>query len=124
MKKIERGTVTWHTLAVLHRIVDGDTFEFWVDLGFEVKRKITIRHQKYNAPETFRPRNEAERLHGEQAKKLGYQLLKNTEVELVSYRRAYKKGAYCRYLAYIILPDGNEYGEVMTAAGMAKKKTY
>jgi micrococcal nuclease len=40
---VYRGTIT--------RVIDGDTFEALVDLGFEVHRKLTIRVRDLRCPE-------------------------------------------------------------------------
>jgi endonuclease YncB( thermonuclease family) len=124
MKKQERGTTTYHTAARLHRMIDADTFEFDLDLGFNINHRVSVRCMKFNAPETWRPRNDAERAHGEAAKQKAAELLGNGEVELVSYYRDMKKGKYGRYTAYIYLPDGREYGAVMEELGFAKKSSY
>lgn len=45
-------------------IIDGDTFDVLVDLGFYINCKITIRLKDINTPEVYRPINEAEQTHG------------------------------------------------------------
>lgn len=48
----------------IDRVIDGDTVEAVFDLGFHVSLKVTVRLAGYDAPETFRPVNEAERAAG------------------------------------------------------------
>lgn len=49
------------------RIIDGDTYEIAVDLGFDVTITKNIRLLDVDTPETWRPKTEAERAHGTQA---------------------------------------------------------
>jgi len=50
------------------RVLDGDTVEAVFDLGFFVSLKVTVRLAGYDAPETFRPKTEVERLAGIETK--------------------------------------------------------
>lgn len=42
------------------KVVDGDTVDLIVDLGFDISHKIRVRLNGYDAPETYRPKNDAE----------------------------------------------------------------
>lgn len=46
------------------KIVDGDTVDLTIDLGFNLIKKDRYRLMDYDAPETYRPKNENERLAG------------------------------------------------------------
>lgn len=52
----------------IDRVIDGDTVEAIFDLGFHASLKVTVRLAGYDAPETFRPVNAAEKEAGEHAK--------------------------------------------------------
>jgi endonuclease YncB( thermonuclease family) len=47
--------------AVCRNVVDGDTFDFLVDLGFYAYSYITIRLKDFDAPELFHPKSAAEK---------------------------------------------------------------
>lgn len=44
----------------IDKIVDGDTVDLIVDLGFDISHKIRVRLNGYDAPETYRPKNDSE----------------------------------------------------------------
>lgn len=46
------------------RLIDGDTYELDVDLGFYISLQVTIRLKDINTPEIYRPLNEPEEIHG------------------------------------------------------------
>ena len=90
--------------AKLLRVVDGDTIDVMIDLGFDTFRKIRVRMLGYNAPEIWRASGEelekgltAKKYLQEQFDKYGYDLI----VESQSYDR------YGRTLAYVTSTDGN-----------------
>lgn len=53
--------------AYCTRCVDGDTYDFTLDLGITVRIKVRVRLKDFDTAELFHPRNEAERLHADQA---------------------------------------------------------
>ena len=111
------------------RVVDGDTVEAVVDLGFDVKitkkiRVIAETHPYFDTPETWRPKTEAERAHGEAAKARAIELLEGKSVILDSL----KDGKY-RYVAKIKLDipgkdDRIDYGDLMVNEGYQKRDDY
>jgi micrococcal nuclease len=54
--------------ANLEKVIDGDTLEVTIDLGFNIFRRIKIRLKDIDTPEIFRPSCEKEKAHGEKAK--------------------------------------------------------
>ena len=54
--------------AYVINIVDGDTFDAVVDLGFTVSVEQRFRLKDVDTPETWRPKTETERIHGQKAK--------------------------------------------------------
>jgi len=103
------------------RVVDADTVDAELDLGFGIIMKQRFRIDGYDAPETYHPRNEAEKIHGKKATTRAIQLL--TEEELI-FITSKTPGIYGRYGAQIILKDGRYFGNVMIEEGFSKKEEY
>lgn len=89
--------------AEVVRVVDGDTYDMEVDLGFNVKMFMRIRLKDVDTPETWRPKTKAENSHGEKATKFVRKLLAESNNKVII--RTYKAGAsiYGRYTADVIL---------------------
>lgn len=102
------------------RVIDGDTFVGIVDLGFRVFHRVTFRIEEFDAPETHRPLNEAEREHGKAATAMAQELLGGNEVTV----RSYKTGKYGRWGAKVTLPDGRDFTVAMREAGLEKRESY
>ena len=81
----------------LVKVVDGDTFDFLVDVGFDVHVSIRTRLLGYNAPEMKTPE-------GLPAKNIVIELF-STARNLVIQTMKDKKCKYGRYLVIVIL-DG------------------
>jgi len=103
------------------RVVDADTVDAELDLGFGITMKQRFRIDEYDAPETWRPRNEAEKKHGEEATTRAIQLLAEEDLVFITSKTI---GIYGRYGAQIRLKDGKDYGNTMIAEGFSKKETY
>jgi Kyanoviridae endonuclease len=106
--------------ATVVKIVDGDTMDFCVDLGFGITITQRFRVNNFDAPETWRPRNEAERQHGEQAKARATELL----VGDIYIESSKIPGVYGRYSATLWLEDGRNFASVMISEGLEKRETY
>jgi len=102
------------------RIVDADTFDVLVDLGFDLSFKIRIRINDYDAPEIWRPRNQSEAEHGDKATAQANKLVWQKDITI----RTYKLGIYGRYTADVILPDGRSYSTLMKELGFEKSENY
>lgn len=61
--------------ALIVRVVDGDTVDAEVDLGFSLKYNARFRIKGLDTPETWRPKSEAERVHGKAATGFATELL-------------------------------------------------
>ena len=107
--------------AKIVRVVDADTMDITVDLGFGVTITQRFRINDYDAPETWRPRNEAEKVHGEQATSRAKELLVDKPIIIESSK---VPGVYGRYSATIWLEDGRNFSEVMISEGFQKKEVY
>lgn len=91
--------------AILDRVVDGDTIDVILDLGFDVHLKSRIRLYGINTPET-RTRDPEEKEKGLAAKARVEELLEGRNIIVQS--KEYNRGKYGRVLAVIIVvnPEG------------------
>jgi len=103
------------------RVIDGDTMDISVDLGFGITIEQRFRINDFDAPETWRPRNEAEKKHGEQATNRAKELLTGNFIYMESSK---VPGIYGRYSTSIWLDDGRNFAEVMISEGFQKKEAY
>lgn len=91
--------------AQVVRVIDGDTMEFDVDLGFYITNRIRLRVKDYNAPEI---RGE-EREEGLKAKAKAEQILIGFSfIEVVTY----KDRSFDRWVGDIYV-DGKDFKELM-----------
>lgn len=81
--------------AKVNRVVDGDTIDLEVDLGFSIKVNHRFRMIGYDAPETYRPKTEAEKEAGKKVTDFLTNLL--DEVKDSLYVESKKLGIYGRY---------------------------
>lgn len=93
------GIVIWYTSTYtlskkVIRIYDGDTVKLEVDLGFGVTITHKFRLHGYDSPETYRPKNEAER---EAGYKVTEFLTNMIEGAGSLYIESHKLGIYGRY---------------------------
>lgn len=107
------------------RVVDGDTIEGIVDLGFNVSTTLRFRLLDIDTPETFRPRNELEKEHGKRATARVEELILGKTVLV----RSHKTGKYGRWLAEIFVNDadydaGRQLADILIEEGLAKKESY
>ena len=88
-------------------IVDGDTCDVKIDLGFDVFYKTRVRLHGINAPES-RTRDKEEKYRGLQAKSRFTELVREKNVRLISH----EKGKYGRVLGEILIERGSEWVNV------------
>jgi micrococcal nuclease len=105
--------------AEVTNIVDADTFDATVDLGFFIKVKHRFRVRDYDAPETWRPTCNAELEHGKRATEFAKTLL-NKPIKI----KSYGIGIYGRFSADIILSDGRDFVSVMKEHKFSKLDNY
>ena len=94
-----------YKIKSVDHIVDGDTFDCTVDLGFNISHKIRVRMYGINTPES-RTRDLEEKKRGLESKKRLIELLEHHEGDLVL--QTNKKGKYGRYLGTVFAGDGEE----------------
>jgi len=120
MKQITRGItpddIYIYKIREVIRVLDGDTIEVLIELGFNIIKQEIIRLLDFDAPETFRPLTEEEKIGGEKVKEYAKSLLLNKDNLYIITR---KKGKYGRYLGLIYekksnnsLKSINEYIEI------------
>lgn len=97
----------WLYKAKVERVIDGDTLDVDVDLGFGIRFKTRIRLAGINAPEKWT-------LEGEEAKNEVEEILEENDYEV--YLRTFKgsdyvdeRGKYGRWLALVLVPEGDGY---------------
>ena len=119
----------YHYKAKVLRVVDGDTYDMEVDLGFDIRFTARFRLRGIDTPETWRPKTEAEREHGERATVFVKNLIEGKEVRVYSS----KLGIYGRYACDIML-DGKQkengvfetqsLAQILKEEGFEKKDSY
>lgn len=105
----------------VNRVIDGDTVDATLDLGFGMSTKQRLRIDDFDAPESWRPRNEAEKIHGNEAKARAKELLEGKDAIFTTSKAV---GIYGRFGASITLSDGRLFKDVMISEGLAKKDEY
>ena len=92
--------------AVVDRVVDGDTIDVNIDLGFQIWHKARVRMLGIDTPES-RTRNKAEKALGLASKQRLKDMLKGQKVKIACSK---EKGKFGRVLATVITvaEDGTE----------------
>jgi micrococcal nuclease len=105
------------------RVIDGDTIEALIDLGFGVFKKMKLRIDGIDTPEIYRPSCEAEREHGKAATSRATELLMQQELIFHTAKKA--RMSLNRYVAKIYMVDSEDwFHTVMLQEGFAKKESY
>ena len=89
--------------AKLIRVVDGDTLDCLISLGFGIFIKERVRLMGIDTPES-RTRNKAEKSWGLAAKDRLKKILKSTKGEFIITTKLQKKGKFGRILGEILIP--------------------
>ena len=105
----------------LERVVDGDTIDALIDVGFDIWVKKRIRYKGIDTWES-RTRDLAEKKKGLAAKERLDQLITNTEGKIVVKTELDKKGKYGRILG-VIWDEGKKknFNNMLVAEGHAVK---
>ena len=94
-----------YRIKSIEHIVDGDTFDCIVDLGFSILHKIRVRMYGINTPES-RTRDLEEKARGLASKKRLIELLEEHKGNLVLATK--EKGKYGRYLGVVYAENAVE----------------
>jgi len=118
----ERRSKMYQYKGSVIRVVDGDTYDIEIDLGFHTKRTERFRLMGIDTPETWRPKSEAERTHGLKANEFVRRLIEDETVTLSSSKSS--AGIYGRYECSIQLKDGRDLATLLKTKGFEKLESY
>lgn len=113
-------TKRYYYEALVTKVVDGDTMDMDVDMGFGIKARQRFRVKDFDAPESWRPKTEAEAVHGAKAKARAIELLNLKYVAIETFRA----DLHGRYVVNITMADGRSFADVMTEEGLVKLPDY
>ena len=102
--------------ANVNRVVDGDTFDVTIDLGFRITTHQRLRLVGVDTPEIRGP----ERPEGLKVKAYVKGLIEGKEVTI----ETFKIGKFGRYVAEVYLDGGEKLSEHLLAKGMAERLNY
>ena len=105
--------------CTLDRIIDGDTVDVIIDLGFDIHFKSRIRLFGIDAPEV-RTRDDVQKMKGLAAKNPLKELLPN---EFIVQSKLDKRGKYGRVLGVLMVGDTN-INELLVEEGHAINVTF
>ena len=109
----------YHYSAEVTRVVDGDTVDAFVDLGFDMHSKQRVRLYGINTPEV-RTRDKAEKKAGLAAMARLQEMLRESKNKCVIKTRLDRKGNYGRVLG-VIYVDDCDLNAKLIKEGHAKK---
>jgi|TARA_Y100000034_G_scaffold114338_1_gene150355 micrococcal nuclease len=109
----------YHYSAEVTRVVDGDTVDAFVDLGFDMHSKQRVRLFGINTPEC-RTRDKEEKKRGLAAKARLKEMLSEEKNKCVIKTRLDKKGKFGRVLGVLYVND-KDLNTQLVKEGHAKK---
>ena len=108
--------------ATVHRIIDGDTVDVTIDLGFEMTTKQRIRLYGINTPET-RTRDLEEKKRGKASKARLLELINSGDRQIIL--QTLKRGKYGRILGKLLHPETKEnYNRTLLKEGHAVRMIF
>ena len=108
--------------ATVHRIIDGDTVDVTIDLGFEMTTKQRIRLYGINTPET-RTRDLEEKRRGKASKARLLELINTGDRQIIL--QTLKRGKYGRILGKLLHPETREnYNRTLLKEGHAVRMIF
>ena len=116
------GELMYKYKAGVVRIVDGDTFDLRVDMGFNLHSKLRFRLKDIDTPETWRPKTNAELRHGQKATEFVKKVMpEGSYIQICTHKDA---SIYGRYGVQITLSDGTDLAETLRNNNFEKKDVY
>lgn len=106
----------WEYQARLLHVVDADTVDLEVDLGFSIWMKMRIRLYGINAPELYTPEGQTSR------EQLLERVPEGSPLKLVSIKDS--KDKYGRYLGVLFDPEGTNLNDWLVEAELAVRALY
>lgn len=109
----------YHYKAHLERVVDGDTIDFLIDLGFDMHIRERVRLKGIDTPE-IRTKDLHEKEEGMRAKDYVESLFvkHGPSVEI---HTEYHLGKYGRTIGRVFFPNGDDLSEKLLEGGYAEK---
>ena len=108
----------FHYKAAVDRIVDGDTIDVTLDLGFDIRLKSRIRFHGINAPES-RTKDPVEKEAGLAAKRYVDDWIAAQEGQVIIQTTLDDRGKYGRILGRILNDEGDCLNDEMVSLGHA-----
>jgi micrococcal nuclease len=102
--------------AVIDKVIDGDTFDATIDLGFSTLKKERLRLKGVDTPE-LRTSNKREKNAAILVTEFVKHLLKDRTLVI----ETNKKGGFGRYIADIYLPQGGTLSNYLLKRGLARE---
>ena len=108
----------FHYKATVDRVVDGDTIDVTLDLGFDISYRGRIRFQGINAPES-RTRDAVEKQAGLAAKRYVEDWTSGLENRVIIQTSLDDRGKFGRILGRILNDEGECLNDEMVSLGHA-----
>lgn len=113
--------------GTVSRVVDGDTFDIVVDLGFHIHHKIRVRLKDLDTPEIYRPSNDKELEHARQAKEYVESLFK-VDNRVVIHTFKERGSSFGRFVGDVFVHNAEGklvmLKELLTNMGLVKLESY
>ena len=93
-----------YRVVSVDKVVDGDTVDVTLDLGFKLYHKVRVRLSDYDAPETYRPKSSVEFEAGTKVKNFLKDLM--FKVGSQFYLKSVKEEIYNRWGGYFVDQNG------------------
>lgn len=111
--------------AIVTNIVDGDTFDASVQLGFNIQANVRFRLQDIDTPEVSKAKTPEEKAAGILAREFVKTTILNKEVTIKSFKPNGQQGkiveaVYSRWEAAVILSDGSSLKDLLIKEGLVK----
>ena len=108
----------FHYKATVDRVIDGDTIDVVLDLGFDISYRGRIRFQGINAPES-RTRDAVEKQAGLAAKRDVEDWINGLEKKVIIQTSLDDRGKFGRILGRILNDEGECLNDEMVSLGHA-----
>ena len=111
--------------ATCIRVVDGDTVDCVIDLGFSIRHKVRVRLAGIDAPES-RTRDLEEKKRGLDAKARVVEILNSNNNRFIIKTEYDRTGKYGRVIGTILLSseNGESLNDLLVTEGHAVRRNY
>jgi micrococcal nuclease len=121
-RRMDKGVRMYKYKAKLVRVVDGDTVDCILDLGFDVSIKERVRLKGLDTPE-IRTKDLHEKELGFKAKKFVEDMFQDKGNDVII-ETEYRRGKYGRTIGTITFQDDTVLNEMLITEGHAVKVNY